>query len=127
MGKTQFAFSLSTLIQGFYVNFSNIDEMQTVYKAFNGISSRFKRFLFKDCEKLNAMRLGLDSNELSSSEAFDIKLLTIGFIWNLVEHSMEYDPAKSEWFEYYLKPRKFQFKAMSIGEYLVNLSNFYHI
>ena len=123
MGKTQFAFSLARTYKVFYVNFSDASNKQSVYKAFDGVSSKFKRLIYKDCEKLNAMGIGLDTNELASSEAFDIKLLTIGFIWALIENSMNYDPSKSEWFEFYLEPRKLKCKAMSIGEYLVNLSN----
>ena len=48
------------------------------------------------------MGIGLDTNELASSEAFDIKLLTIGFIWALIENSMNYDASKSDWFEFLL-------------------------
>ena len=123
MGKTQFAFSLARTYKVFYVNFSDASNKQSVYKAFDGVSSKFKRFLYKDCEKLNAMGIELDTNELASSEAFDIKLLTIGFIWTLIENSMNYDPSKSDWFKFYLEPRKLKCKAISVGEYLVSLSN----
>ena len=123
MGKTQFAFSLARAFKVFYVNFSKKGELQPIYKAFEIMSDIFISHLFDDCDTLESKIKRLDSDKLSS-DAFDIQLLTIGFIWNLVEHSLEYDPSKSEWFEYYLKPREFQFKAMSIGEYLVNLSKF---
>ena len=123
MGKTQFAFSLARLFKVFYVNFSNDKNNQDVYKAFVGISNKFKRLLLKDCETVKSKINCLDSDKLSSPDAFDIQLLTIGFIWEFIEHSLKYDPSNSEWFEYYLQPRKLQFKAMSIGEYLVNLSN----
>ena len=123
MGKTQFAFSLARAFKVFYVNFSKQSELQTVYKAFDGISSIFKRLLQKDCETLESTPKRLDSDKLTFTDAFDIQFLTIGFIWESIAYSFKYDPSKSEWFELYLEPRKLQFKAMSIAEYLVNLSN----
>ena len=122
MGKTQFAFSLARAFKVFYVNFSTVSNKQNIYKAFDEISSIFIRFLFKDCEMLKKMNQSLDSSRLAR-DSLKIELKTVGFLWYLLEYSMTYDPSKSEWFEYYLKPREFQYKPMSIYQYLTKLSN----
>ena len=127
MGKTQFAFSLARLYPVIYVNFSEEYMNQEVYAAFDHISGMFKILLKLDCISLKDTKISIDSNKIKR-HAFDLKLGVIGYIWALITYSIEFDGFKnssvsdSNWFEYYLRPRTFNFEAMSIREYLQNLS-----
>ena len=125
MGKTQLAFALARAFKVFYVNFSRQDEhheIQKVYQAFENMSGMFMKRLNNDCAMLNNMGKKLDSS-LLAHDSLDVELNTVGFLWYLLDYSMKYDPSKSDWFEYYLKPRNFQCKPMSINQYLTKLSN----
>lgn len=123
MGKTQFAFSLARKYKVFYVNFSGKQDQQEVYQAFDSMSSEIISILYDDCSRLRRLRVELDSHVLASPRVFNLKMKIIGFLWYLIEYSMIYD-GNTEWFDFYLKPRKFQYSSMSISEYLSKLSNF---
>ena len=124
MGKTQFAFTLARAFKLFYINFSpRGGNQQDVYKAFDKMSFKIISIVSEDRAKLGNADRTLNSDNLATS-CVNIKLKTIWLLWYLMEDSTKYDPEKSEWFEYYLRPRTFKCKPMSILEYLVNLSNF---
>ena len=126
MGKTQFAFTLARAFKLFYVNFSPRGvNQQDVYKAFDKMSFKITSIVDEDLAKLGNGKYVLNSDNLAT-RCVNIKLKTIGLLWYLMEDSTKYDPEKSEWFEYYLRPRTFKCKPMSIFEYLVNLSNFFY-
>jgi hypothetical protein len=122
MGKTQFAFSLARYFLVFYVNFSSILAMQDIYRAFEKISSVFISCLHEDVEILENRKIELDSDQISEHPR-TIKLKTIGFLWEFVKISTEFDSNASDWFEFYLKSRTIELKAMSLSDYLENLSN----
>ena len=122
MGKTQFAFSLARKYKVFYVNFSGKQDQQEVYQAFDSMSSEIISILFDDCSvlgnKLESGVLGLKRN---------VKLKIIGFLWYLIEYSMEHDGNNMDWFDYYLKPRRFQYTSMSINGFFTKLSKTYMV
>jgi hypothetical protein len=122
MGKTQFAFSLARHFLVFYVNFSSILAMQDIYRAFEKISSVFISCLHSDVEILENRKIVLDSDIIALMPS-TIKLKTIGFLWEFVKISTEFDSNASDWFEFYLKSRTIELKAMSLSDYLENLSN----
>jgi hypothetical protein len=122
MGKTQFAFSLARHFLVFYVNFASKEAAQSIYQAFDSISSVFISCLHEDVGILENRKIELDSDQIA--EHFrTIKLKTIGFLWEFVKISTEFDSNASDWFEFYLKSRTIELKAMSLSDYLENLSN----
>lgn len=126
MGKTQFAFVLARVYPVFYVNFASKNFPQEVYEAFDGISQNIKTVILEDFVILNAAGIGLESDQLASS--LILKLRTIGFIWELILYSLEFDAfgeneSDSDWMKFYLEPRTISYKSMNILEYLGKLSN----
>lgn len=121
MGKTQFAFSLARISPVFYVNFASGEGLQEIYKAFDDISGAFKRCLTNDVGILNNANIQLDSTALKNM-GLKMKLETVGFLWELVKYSTEFEfDGSAEWFEYYLAARSIKFEKISIHEYLMNL------
>ena len=126
MGKTQFAFSLAQICPVFYVNFSSSFLMQKIYKALRSVSSAFTNCLANDVAMLkkNKRKFRFDSDYLAR-RALEIKLQTIGLIWEFVMYSTEFKfNGTSEWFEYYVRARSINLKMMSIQNYLQKLSKF---
>ena len=127
MGKTQFAFMLARLHPVFYVNFSGETLEQEVYRAFRNISRNLISLLKDDSSSLfkegmsdKEKLIQLDSDGLATSG--NIKLKTIGFLWELVKYSLDFDFTNgADWFIYYLEARDIVFEPMSINEYYTEM------
>ena len=101
MGKTQFAFSLAQFHPVFYVNFTQISNLQNIYQAFYSIFLNFKTCLFHDIETLESKKIQTESDNLADIGK-EIKLETIGLLWDFVKYSTEFEfDGSSEWFQYY--------------------------
>ena len=121
MGKTQFAFSLARFSPVFYVNFASESDSQEIYKAFAKMSFIFIICLKNDVETLKKAKVELGAGSLKE-DGLNIKLETVGLLWQLVDYSTEFEfDGSAEWFEHYLAARSIKFEKMSIYEYLKKL------
>lgn len=125
MGKTQFAFSLARVCPVFYVNFASIPAIQHINEAFGRISIYFMNLLSDDIEVLQKEIKSLNSDDILD-KASNIELKTIGFLWELVKYSTEFNEfdheSDSDWFTHYIKSRVFTCEKMTFEKYLQNLS-----
>ena len=60
----------------------------------------------------------------------NVKLFTIGLLWNLIEYSTKFDFSSGEnWFDYYLKERKIIYESLSLEMFYTRMgkinNNFY--
>ena len=120
MGKTQFAFSLARAFPVFYVNFAPAEFLQNIYEAFNSISSSFKDCLLNDVKLLDNIGIRYDSDCLVDV-AREIKLETIGLLWEFVKYSTEFDN-RCDWFKFYVSSRTVNLEKFSVKDYLQKLS-----
>ena len=126
MGKTQFAFSLARFCPVFYANFIFSEFMQSIYEAFDEISLAFKNCLVHDISLLENRIQSLDSDKIRD-KASELKLRTIGFLWELVKDSIEFKEGNgtdsdSDWFKYYIRKRIIKYEAMTYKDYHLKLS-----
>ena len=117
MGKTQFSFILDRIYPVFCFNFcaDGAINQQNIYKNFQSYTDELEKILNHDknailksrkSRKIKDKKIAVyDSKYLFKKK--DLKLLTIGFIWSLVEHSLNFDFTDSDgsWFKHYLKSR----------------------
>jgi hypothetical protein len=121
MGKTQFSFILARIHPVFYFNFFvERENPQNIYSCFNSYSDELLNILSLDTGILSKTD---SSSELSESENLfhkkDLKLFTIGFIWSLIEHSMEFDFSRNDgkWFNHFLETREVSYIALSFNDF----------
>jgi hypothetical protein len=126
MGKTQFSFILARIHPVFYFNFFlEREDSQDIYSCFNSYSVELLKILSLDTTSLSKT---VSLSELSESGNLfhknDLKLFTIGFIWSLIEHSMEFDFSKNDgkWFNHYLENREVSYTALSFTEFYDKMS-----
>jgi hypothetical protein len=114
MGKTQLSFILSRAMPVFYFNLSNSYNIQPVYKSFHHFNKILTSIIPFDKEILNNC---IESNSIFVK--FDVKLRTIGLIWNLIQYSSKFqkDYSNGEWFNYYLASRRIVFEPLSLREF----------
>jgi hypothetical protein len=120
MGKTQFSFIIARTRPVFYFNFANSDNLQSVYQKFQPLQSYLLKYINTDLELFN--------NRFESHLIFaaaDLKLQTIGFIWDLILYSSKFtgDFLKGEWFDYYLTSRNGLFEPLSLKEFYLLMGN----
>ena len=129
LGKTQFSFVLGRIRPVFYFNLCSIKyKDQSCFECFDSLSLELYRTLTLD-QNLITIRKFKDRNRKSKSDADylfnqkDMKFFTIGLIWSLIEHSLEFKYADgdtavdADWFKHYLKPRTFSYEPLSFNEF----------
>ena len=124
MGKTQTAFNLARERPLFYVNFSNTNARQYIYRPFVNISSYFIACLAHDYAIFAGMSVNVDAEVLLLN--LDVKLKTIGLIWHFISISLDFDFNGSvSWFEFYLQEHKITFEPLSLSMFWEKMSKKY--
>ena len=116
LGKTQFAFALSTLRKVIYVNLSSEKETnaQRIYESFAGVSDLFKQVMYQDSrDHIGEPLLTKPANELA---VFRGKLLTLG----LLSHLMKFPWPRSQeenWFDQFVSIQSVKIEKLSIDDF----------
>ena len=125
MGKTQFSFILARIHPVFYFNFSDLTyDAQEIYLCFKKYRDELMETLTWDDKLLsneNDSTAPLESVNLFNQP--NLKMLTIGFIWSLIEHSMNFDFDRNDgkWFEHYLQSRSSPYEALSFNNFYAKM------
>lgn len=132
MGKTQFSFILARKNPVFYFNFCADGSIsrQKVYCVFEPYTRHVREILNQDMETI------MKSRTVSSQSVFDsehifmhkkLKLFIIGFIWSLIEYSMEFDFSMDDgkWFYHYLEKISTTYSSLSLEDFYKNMSKKY--
>ncbi len=125
MGKTQLSFILARKTPVFYFNFCEMSHsIQDIYKHFNEYKSELLKILQIDLILVNNLEKKSESGSEHLISNLDVKLLTVGFIWHLIQHSLKFDFNSSEehWYYFYLKIGPFSYPPMSLNEFHANMS-----
>lgn len=131
MGKTQFSFALARKYPVLYLNLMKEPKYpQEIYKCFYPLKDELSSVLSLDETTLLSKKKELKGDDrlhsMSSSFIFlnpELKLYTIGFIWNLVEYSTTFDVnSGEEWFSYYLKDRIVTYESLSLNMFWDRMS-----
>lgn len=125
MGKTQLSFILARCHPVFYFNFFvDVNSPQNIYTCFSDYSDELLQTLDLDKKSLSETK---NLTELSESGNLflrkNLKLYTIGFIWSLIEHSLEFDFSINDgiWFYHYLKKRSHSYEALSFNDFYAKM------
>lgn len=124
MGKTQTAFNLARERPLFYVNFSNTNARQYIYRPFVNISSYFIACLAHDYAIFADMSVNVDTEDLLLKS--DVKLKTIGLIWHFISISLDFDfNGPVSWFEFYLQEHNITFEPLNLLKFWEKMSKKY--
>lgn len=139
MGKSQLSFVIARIAPVFYFTFSENQRPQPYYENFYRLKLELNSILKIDYNELNDTRVKIVdnlnpvavtvANHYESEFIFlhpDVKLFTIGFIWSLIEDSLEFDfaDASVNWFDHYVKSRSKFYTAKSLSDFYSLMGNF---